>query len=118
MEKPLTAVSDQLLANNLVGYWTCQFYNNNRQYVTNNVGLFPDYSMRAELYLNNIHQSTAIEVWAVQNGHFINTDLNGFYFKYNLQFYGKNEIRITFVETNGIPAFPVGTVFIYTRYQP
>lgn len=117
-EAPMTAVSDQLLANKLVGYWTTSFYNNAEQLITNNVGLFPDYSMLAELYTNGIFTSNAVEIWSVQNAHLIGTDLSGIYNKYSIQFDGNDTIYLTFKETNGTIELPIGTTFTYVRFQP
>jgi len=117
-KEPMTTVSDQVLANNLVGFWTTSFYNNLGQPTVSNVGLFPDYSMRVEIYVNGIHTNTAIEVWGVQNGDFIETELNGIYYRFSLQFINNDKINITFKETNGIAAVPIGHVFTYSRFQP
>lgn len=117
-EEPMTSVSDQLLANQLVGYWTTSFFNDFGNLIVNNVGLFPDYSMAADLYTNSNLTSSTVEFWGVRNGHFIDTDLNGYYYKYALQFDGNDTIYLTFKETNGELVIPIGTVFTYVRFQP
>jgi len=118
--EPLTTVSDQLLANSLVGYWTTSFYDNVGNLLGYNVGLFPDYSMRIEGYLNGVFNpsATIIEGWGIKDKHFIEVNPNGVYYKYSIEFYGNNILYLTFTETNGAAAFPIGTVFTYTRYQP
>ncbi len=116
--EPLTTVSDQLMANNLVGFWTTSFFNVEGNLVTTNVGLYANYTMGVDVYTNGNLTNSVMEAWGIQNGHLIEMEVSGVYYKYSVEFSGNDTAILTFKETNGIALVPIGTVFTYVRFQP
>jgi hypothetical protein len=111
-----TEVSDQLLANAVVGFWQCAFYNDLGVYVVYSAGIYANGALQVDTYMNGVFSAQFIGTWGVENGYFF--DLNSqtsIYNKYKLDVYDANTISFTFTETNGTYLIPVGTIFTYGR---
>ena len=110
-----TEVSDQLLANSVVGFWQNTFYNSYGAYVVNKAAIYANGAIQIDTYMNGYFSAQYIGTWGVQNGYFVSLDNQGIYSKYRLDVSDANTVGFTFSETNGIYLIPVGTSFTYGR---
>lgn len=114
--QPLTEVSDQLLASQLVGYWQNSFYDEYGNNVVNQATILANGAVQVDTYMNGIFSTQYIGTWGVQEGYFWDYNAQtGFYNKYKLEFQNNNTFILTFSETNGAYVIPVGTQLLYAR---
>lgn len=115
-EVTFTEVSDQLLAQQVVGYWQNAFYNTYGVYVVNQAALYANGAMQVDTYMNGVFSAQFLGTWGVQNGYFIEwNNQTGIYNRYLLNIYDSNNISLTFTDTNGAYVVQVGTQFVYGR---
>jgi hypothetical protein len=115
-ETDLTAVSDQLLANNLMGSWNIDLgYNAYGQYVVVQNTLFADGSMLGQTYINGIISASVTSSWTVSNNTLVNQEQNGYYYYYSIYFNGYDNLVLTYTGGTGPSVLAVGTLLYYTR---
>ncbi len=110
-----TAVSDGLMAQNIVGNWECSFLYEG-SYISSFASFYGNGTGFGQSFLNGILFSTSTVTWTISQGIITQIDTNtGIYEKYNLVFNGHNYFSVTFLATNGVVGVPIGTMFNYTR---
>jgi len=114
-EVTYTEVSDQMLANAVVGFWQNSFYNTYGVYVVNKAAIYANGALQIDTYMNGYFSGQYLGTWGVQNGYFVSWDSYGVYNYYQLDVYDTNTISFTFTSTTGVYVVPVGTVFTYGR---
>lgn len=111
-----TEVSDQLLANQLVGFWQNSFYDTYGALVVNKAGIYANGAIQVDTYTNGYFTAQYFGTWWVQNGYYHDkNNQTGVINKYKLDFYDINTVWLTFTETNGTYVVPVGTQWVYGR---
>ncbi len=114
-EPSYTEVSDNVLANAVVGYWQNTFYNTYGVYVVNKAAIYANGYLQIDTYMNGYFSAQYIGTWGVQNGYFVSWDSYGIYNYYKLDVYDTNTVSFTFTSTTGVYVVPVGTIFTYGR---
>ena len=111
-----TAVSDAILANNMVGTWQCSFYNTYGQFTVLRAALYANGYMQVDTYTNSVFSAQFIGTWGVQNHHFIEySNQTGVTNWYKIDMANTNMFTLTFAQTNGTLVVPVGTQWTYGR---
>ena len=114
-KQDLTAVSDQMFRNALIGQWQTTYMSNGAN-VTNQVILNANGTGVGYLYMNGILTNTVYISWQVQNGYYIEQYAGTqFYSRLAIAFNGNNYMALTMSDSNMATAFPAGTVLYYAR---
>ncbi len=113
----MTAVSDAMIFNALVGQWQCSFTSGGAN-ISNIVTLYANGTGVAQSYTNGYLMNTIYITWQIQQGQYIETFVQtGQWFRYFVNFNGNAFVSFNFQQTNGAANIPYGSILNYNRLQ-